>query len=626
MSEAITMVDDFASFRTLLAGHGVAVESLRARDDGTLGASSPTLLAERPGARPTDATTAVEALELGALLGRGGMGEVHLAKQRSLRREVAVKTVLDAGSADAQTALLKEAWAGGALEHPSVVPVHTLTRIDGAAAVVMKRIAGASWASVLAHPDAHPRFSGEGALEAHLRVFVQVCHAIAFAHERGILHLDLKPENVMVGDLGEVYVLDWGLAAATEKGPAWLPRARAMSLPAGTPGYMAPELAGAFHDQVGTATDVYLLGSLLHHVVTGSYRHHGDNLLATLLRAYLDDPPPYGPEVPRGLAEILTRAMQREASDRWPSADAMREAVEAFLRHRPAEHFMARAEATLAELEARLGKPAKGDEAAEIEPLLAECEVALAEVRREWAEHPGLAAAEDALVARRALHAIVEERLEAARALVRELKTPPESLARALADLERRVSERERYEQGLEQIERELDFSLGTGERRRIFGVFGALWALVSIGLGAMHRSHTMSFGYHALLIECGLLVAVLVPFAWLRRAQYLANRANRRLWGGLTFVAFAVETFFGAAWLAHVRVEVAVAITPILYAFGFATLGMAIDRRILSGVPPLLAAAALAALLPDYAFDVVGLGGGLAAFMVLQAWRVAKA
>jgi serine/threonine-protein kinase len=620
VSDAGATVPDDRAFERMLAERGVSIRSLRPASDGTLGASARTLLAEEVAPhRPDDVVRAQETLELGEVLGRGGMGEVRVAKQRSLRREVAVKTVLEEYSPTTRNALLKEAWAGGALEHPSVVPIHTLTEIGGAPAVVMKRIAGTSWLTLIEEPRGDARFSGDGALEAHLRVLVQVCHAVAFAHARGILHLDLKPENVMVGELGEVYVLDWGLAARTETGPAWLPLASTLQLPAGTPGYLAPELAGAQPERVGPATDVYLLGAVLHHVVTGEMRHPGSDLLKTLVRAYNDGPPAYDAKVPRGLVPILQRALQREPSDRFPSADAMREAIEGFLRHRPAEHFMERAEDVLGQLADRLEKGRKGD--AEIEPLLAECEVALAEVRREWAEHPRLADAEDALVARRARHAIVEQRLEAARALVAELRSPPEELRHALAALEAQLGERTRYERGLEQLAREVDLSLGSSERQRLVRVLGGLWTLCSILMGILNRAGVVEIGYRALLIECGFLIVVLPPFAWLERERYLANRANRRLWGGLAFLAVAVETLFGAMALAGIPAEYAVAMTPVIYAFGFASLGMALDRRIAIGAIPMIAAAVVAGAAPAYSYDIVGLGGGLASFLVVRAW-----
>jgi len=184
------------------------------------------------------------------------------------------------------------------------------------------------------------------------------------------------------------------------------------------------------------------------------------------------------------------------------------------------------------------------------------------------------------------------------------------------------VAARQRYERGLEEMERELDFSFGTAARRGLFGVLGLLWAVFSILLGLVHRSGVMPFGYRELFVESVLLALVLGPFAWLARGRYLANRANRRLWGGLSFLALAVELFFASCALAGIGVEEAIAMTPVIYAFGFATLGIALDRRLLLGAPPLLLSAFAAAAVPRYSLDLVGVGGGVAVALVLWAWR----
>ncbi|MCZ7681391.1 MAG: protein kinase [Sandaracinaceae bacterium] len=160
-------------------------------------------------------------LALRGTLGEGGMGIVRLATQRSLGRDVAVKTVKGSQAAERATgALLREACVMGLLEHPNVVPVYDLVVGDaGEPAIVMRKIEGSSWASVMHDPAAlRARFDAEDALEWNLRVLAQVCNVVDFAHSRGILHRDLKPENVMLGEFGEVYVVDWGLAVALREG------------------------------------------------------------------------------------------------------------------------------------------------------------------------------------------------------------------------------------------------------------------------------------------------------------------------------------------------------------------------------------------------------------------------
>jgi len=209
-----------------------------------------------------------ERLRPGALLGAGGMGMVRAALQESLGREVAVKALRSEGATPHKMLrLLREAWVTGALEHPNIIPVHALHLDEsGAPQVVLKKIEGRPWSDFLAEPELLP---GDGdPLGWHLGVLRSVCNALAFAHSRGIVHRDVKPENVMVGAFGEVYLADWGIALAfDESASPRVPRARENEMLAGTPCYMAPEMArGAPADP---RTDVYLLGATLFEVLAG---------------------------------------------------------------------------------------------------------------------------------------------------------------------------------------------------------------------------------------------------------------------------------------------------------------------------------------------------------------------
>ncbi|MCZ7681650.1 MAG: serine/threonine protein kinase [Sandaracinaceae bacterium] len=150
----------------------------------------------------------------GAVIGAGGMGEVRLDRDRRIGREVAVKRLHAAlgGREDTQARFLREARVQGQLEHPAIVPVYDLgAGEDGELYFTMKRVRGRTLADILAdlaHGDAEAkkRFGRRRLLSA----FSQVCLAIDYAHARGVMHRDLKPGNVMLGDWGEVYVLDWG--------------------------------------------------------------------------------------------------------------------------------------------------------------------------------------------------------------------------------------------------------------------------------------------------------------------------------------------------------------------------------------------------------------------------------
>jgi serine/threonine protein kinase len=178
-------------------------------------------------------------------LGRGGMGSVWLARDTGLEREVALKVSAWAPGPELADRLQREAKVLAQLEHPGIVPVHdSVTLPDGRVFYVMKRVRGQrldAWA--------------EGRdVRAKLRLFQRICEAVAFAHANGVLHRDLKPQNVMVGAFGEALVMDWGLAKL-------LSEADAAGTVLGTPGFMAPEQARG--EPVGEAADVYGLGAVL---------------------------------------------------------------------------------------------------------------------------------------------------------------------------------------------------------------------------------------------------------------------------------------------------------------------------------------------------------------------------
>jgi eukaryotic-like serine/threonine-protein kinase len=191
-------------------------------------------------------------------LGQGGMGTVYLARDHLLGREVALKAIsapwLD-GSGDQ---LLREAQVLAALEHPGIVPVHDVGRLeDGRAFYTMRRVRGRRLDRVRAE---------DPPLADLLRTFYRVCEAVAYAHANGILHGDIKPQNIMLGPFGEVLLMDWGVAkvirdaagAVGAKDPA-----------VGTRGYMAPEQTEIAGGPVDERTDVFALGAVLSFLLDG---------------------------------------------------------------------------------------------------------------------------------------------------------------------------------------------------------------------------------------------------------------------------------------------------------------------------------------------------------------------
>jgi eukaryotic-like serine/threonine-protein kinase len=286
--------------------------------------------------------------EVSGTIGVGGMGEVYLAQDQVLRRDVALK-VLRGGSAPNPQVLrrfLREAQLTAQLSHPNVVPFYALEATAvGAPAFVMKWIDGVSlkqwirdWKSRWSTTEWDHERDG---LKARVEFFLKACDAISFAHDRGVIHRDLKPGNLMLGAFNVLYVMDWGIAKVIDEPesepafefvddpderPVELPESRTMTGDlVGTPLYMAPEQANPQQSgEVGPASDQYALGLLLFQLLTGEAPRTGDNVVAVIRSASLGQReawPVVGPaiEVPRELRAIVDRATAPLTGDRYAS-------------------------------------------------------------------------------------------------------------------------------------------------------------------------------------------------------------------------------------------------------------------------------------------------------------------
>ena len=268
------------------------------------------------------------------VLGKGGMGEVQLVEDGLIGRDVAVKTITAklSDSPEMRERFLREVRIQGQLEHPAIVPVYDLGVDErGNDYFTMKRIAGRTLASVLrglASGDAHTRqaFPRNGVLS----MFRQVCLAIAYAHSRGVIHRDLKPANVMVGDFGEVYLLDWGIA--------WLagePSREDADQVLGTPGYMAPEQLASAND-VDERSDVYALGAILFEVLALEPWHPMSSVAEAIASTTTEGgarPARRAPQrdIPPELDDLCARATALRREDRIATARELAELVERYL-------------------------------------------------------------------------------------------------------------------------------------------------------------------------------------------------------------------------------------------------------------------------------------------------------
>jgi serine/threonine-protein kinase len=290
---------------------------------------------------------AAEYAALGQLSARGGLGTIERGRERATGREVAIKRARDPSTPGATAMLLAEGRAMASLRHRSIAPLLAAGRdAQGRAALVIRWVEGVTWAALL-HDAAHPAWRDHGGdrREFHLRVLAQVAEAAHYAHGRGWLHRDIKPENVMVGPHGEAWLIDWGLAVAVPVDDAEEPDALV-----GTPGYMAPEMIRGTGPWLSPRTDVYLLGAVLHEVLTARPRHEGGTLREALYSAWVSAPVEYPADAPAALAALANEATSARPDDRPPSADAFRRRLEAWLGRRAAEGAIAQARARFADL------------------------------------------------------------------------------------------------------------------------------------------------------------------------------------------------------------------------------------------------------------------------------------
>ncbi|MFK7930846.1 MAG: serine/threonine-protein kinase, partial [Myxococcota bacterium] len=286
--------------------------------------------------------TSTAPLQYGAVIGEGGMGVILEARQAHLKRTIAVKRLhRERSNSRSVRALLAEARITGAVAHPCVVPVHDLgIGDDGQPEIRLKRIEGRPWTHLLRNPGLLLQLHNpDDILAFHVQVLIRVCEAVQAAHSRLIIHRDLKPGNVMIGKLGEVYLLDWGLAATLDpSADPRLPRPSANG--GGTPQYMAPEMVSNSFGDLGPCSDVYLLGGLLFYILNGRAPHPGATSWNMLVEA-CEKQVPVPNNGPQELVELCKRALRRVPTERLRSADALRNGLQTWLDHR--------ASATLAE-------------------------------------------------------------------------------------------------------------------------------------------------------------------------------------------------------------------------------------------------------------------------------------
>ncbi|MCG8419223.1 MAG: protein kinase [Proteobacteria bacterium] len=584
--------------------------------------------------------------ELFETIGTGGSGVVRKAKQTALGRDVAVKSIRSHKRTEAAIRdLLHEAWITGSLEHPNIVPVHDIILDkNGDPLIVLKRIEGVSWSQLIGDAGrVHQLFGVEDLLEWNLGILLQVLNAVRFAHSRGIIHRDIKPDNVMIGQFGEVYVVDWGLAVSLRNDETGrLPlAARATSL-AGTPCYMAPEMLGDSEYPITERTDIYLVGSVLHEILTGHPPHMGRDAMA-IIGSVVTSNPEFPADAPEGLVRICRRAMDPDPDGRFENTEQVQLAIQGFLRNRGSERLGRQAETTLSELETQLARAVKSDrkigskERSELDSgelssspsahrqrlyrLFGACRFGFREALAAW---HGNYKARAGL--QRAIVAMIEYELaqgdqRAAAALYAELPDPLEDLHRRIQQaIEFQAAEKRRAAE-LERLGQQLDIRVGQRARALATLVLGLSFTIVPT-ICTWQWPFTAFDNHPKLIVWTAIFGVFTLAVGYRIRRSLRESAANRRLFSLLLLLIAAEFPLQVGLWSAGFTADESLLVHEFVWFFLAAIIAVTFDLRLLPAAFGYLVTFFIMAVLPESRLYIFNVPHGLLTINYVLAWR----
>jgi hypothetical protein len=429
---------------------------------------------------------------------------------------------------------------------------------------------------------------------------------VHYAHSKGLIHRDLKPDNVMVGPFGEVYVLDWGIALAFDESLDGLPQVRDVKHLAGSPRYMAPEMVAVATGKLGPRTDVYLMGAILHEILVGTPPHDGERLVDVMQAAFASETPRLDMVAEDGFVEICRKAMHRDPEARYETAETFREALEECMHQRGSRSLADQAQESLVELEQWLAGRCEelSDQGRQrAYELLSGCRFGFNQALSDW---PGNTMAREGL--QRALTRMVHYELEfgssrAASALVAALPTPDAELA-ALAEVGA-AKTREAVAR-LKQLEADVDTTAGSRTRGLALLIHALGWAALGMVLGHMDR-HVEPVGHAVMLALWCVSLLIVVPMYTDMSRFITPTRSNRLMVHSATYATVFYIGLWLYSWSVGWGVVQTLSINMFIGAFCWGLLALIFDWWLLVTALSLLAAALLFPVWPELKFEILG-------------------
>ncbi|MAA80652.1 MAG: hypothetical protein CL916_15455 [Deltaproteobacteria bacterium] len=477
-------------------------------------------------------------LNIKGILGKGGMGTVFLAQQHFPHREIALKRVITESHED-KMALFTEGMLMGLLEHPNIIPIYGVnTKGEDAPEVWMKKVKGVTFRQALEKGD----FSGQR-LKKAIQAMISICHALEYAHSKKIIHRDVKLENIMLGEFGSVYLLDWGIALQKEK----------MNLETenkiiGTINYMAPEMLLGKTEFITEQTDIFLLGASLHEIVTGKPRHTEVTFKKLMREIEISAPFDYRALNAQQIGEIINKACAPKPQDRYRSVKEVRLALESYLEQQQARKIEKAAEEELQNLK-RFSQ----------EQLTAEKRLAMHEAfqRARFGFEQALNISSKSKTARIGLdealsemikHKIKESDLDAAEVLIKSLSSGSAEHLQMLRAQQQKQQHENKEINRLKEIGLQYDPKTSRKQRRDIIILTLCIIVFILIFLFPISKVDPDHIPPDVLFLHSVVYLIPTVLLLFSQRQNILKNPNSRRFFFGIFGAAFAL---FLHRWIA---------------------------------------------------------------------------